>query len=169
MNSFFKNKRLIVFFSFCGILVISLLVAYLRLALQTSAPKPQNDPVIERGSIVDRSGFPLAVQTNFYRIGVSTKDIKNTQAFSHNMAPVLGISEEELFDRVDKRRDYVILKKKASQAEYEEISQRTKECGYNYVNYEKLPGRVYPNGALASQLIGYMGDEGNGLAGIEFS
>ncbi len=169
MNSFFKNKRLIVFFSFCGILVISLLVAYLRLALQPSAPKPQNDPVIERGSIVDRSGFPLAVQTNFYRIGVSTKDIKNTQAFSHNMAPVLGISEEELFDRVDKRRDYVILKKKASQAEYEEISQRTKECGYNYVNYEKLPGRVYPNGALASQLIGYMGDEGNGLAGIEFS
>ena len=169
MNSFFKNRRLIVFFSFCGILVIAVLVAYLKLALQPSAPKPQNIPTIERGSIVDRSGFPLAVQTNFYRIGVSTKDIKNTQAFSQNMSPVLGISEEELFERVDKRRDYVILKKKASQTEYEEISQRTKECGYNYVNYEKLPGRVYPNGALASQLIGYMGDEGNGLAGIEFS
>ena len=49
------------------------------------------------------------------------------------------------------------------------MEQFLKECGYNYVNYEKLPGRVYPNGALASQLIGYMGDEGNGLAGIEFS
>ena len=61
------------------------------------------------------------------------------------------------------------MKKKASQAEYEDISTRTKECGYNYVNFEKLPGRVYPNGALASQLIGYMGDEGVGLAGIEFS
>ena len=118
--------------------MIAVLVAYLKLALQPSAPKPQNIPTIERGSIVDRSGFPLAVQTNFYRIGVSTKDIKNTQAFSQNMAPVLGISEEELFERVDKRRDYVILKKKASQTEYEEISQRTKECGYNYVNYEKL-------------------------------
>ena len=169
MNSFFRNKRLIVFFSFCGLLVAAILVAYLRLALQPAAPKPQNLPVIERGSIVDRSGFPLAVQTNFYRVGVSTKDIKNTQLFSKNMAPVLGVSEEELFARIDKRRDYVILKKKASQAEYEVISQKTKECGYNYVSYEKLPGRVYPNGALASQLIGYMGDEGIGLAGIEFS
>ncbi len=169
MNSFFKNKRLIVFFSFCGLLVIAILVAYMRLALQPASPKPQNIPVIERGSIVDRSGVPLAVQTNFYRIGVSTKDIKNTQLFSKNMAPVLGIAEEDLFSRVDNKREYVILKKKASQTEYEEISQRTKECGYNYVNFEKLPGRVYPNGALASQLIGYMGDEGTGLAGIEFS
>ena len=63
----------------------------------------------------------------------------------------------------------VILKKKATQAEYEDISAQTKACNYNYVGFEKLPGRVYPNGALASQLIGYMGDEGTGLAGIEFS
>ena len=169
MNSFFKQRRVIIFFSFAGLLIIAILVAYMRLAVQPTAPKPQNIPVIERGSIVDRSGFPLAVQTNFYRIGVSTKDIKNTQTFSKNLAPVLGLSEEELFEKVDRRRDYVILKKKASQAEYEDISTRTKECGYNYVNFEKLPGRVYPNGALASQLIGYMGDEGVGLAGIEFS
>ncbi|MBP5602487.1 MAG: transpeptidase family protein [Treponema sp.] len=169
MNSFFKTKRLIFFFAFAGILIIAILAAYLRLALQPVAPKAQNVPEIERGSIVDRSGFPLAVQTNFYRIGVSTKDIKNTQLFSKNMAAVLGLSEEELFAKIDNRRDYVILKKKATQAEYEDISIKTKECGYNYVNYEKLPGRVYPNGALASQLIGYMGDEGFGLAGIEFS
>ena len=169
MNSFFKQRRIIIFFSFCAILLILLLVAYMRLSLQPVAPKAQNAPVIERGSIVDRSGFPLAVQTNFYRIGVSTKDIKNTQLFSKNMAPVLGLSEEELFSKIDSRRDYVILKKKATQSEYEDISTKTKECGYNYVNYEKLPGRVYPNGALASQLIGYMGDEGSGLAGIEFS
>ena len=114
MNSFFKTRRLIVFFSFSTILVIAILVAYLRLAIQPAAPKPQNEPVIERGSIVDRSGFPLAVQTNFYRIGVSTKDIKNPQLFSKNMAPVLGMSEEELFERVDKKREYVILMKKAS-------------------------------------------------------
>ncbi len=169
MNSFFKTRRLIIFFSFAGLLVIAVLAAFLRLALQPVAPKAQNTPEIERGSIVDRSGFPLAVQTNFYRIGVSCRDIKNSQLFSQNMAAVLGLSEDELFEKIDNRRDYVILKKKATQAEYEDISTRSKECGYSYVNYEKLPGRVYPNGALASQLIGYMGDEGVGLAGIEFS
>jgi len=146
-----------------------MLASYLRLALQPAAPKAQNEPVIERGSIVDRSGVPLAVQTNFYRIGVSTKDIKNSELFAKNMAAVLGFSEEELFEKIDRRREYVVLKKKASQAEYEDISTRTKECGYTFVSYEKIPGRVYPNGAMASQLIGYMGDEGQGLAGIEFS
>lgn len=169
MNSFFRLKRIIVFFSFCGIAVIAILVAYLKLALAPAAPKAQNTPVIERGSIVDRSGFPLAVQTNFYRIGVSTKDIRNTELFSRNMAAVLGMTEEELLEKVSHKREYVILNKKASQTEYEDISTRAKECGYSYVNYEKLPGRVYPNGALASQLIGYMGNEGVGLAGVEFS
>ncbi len=169
MNSFFKTRRLIFFFSFAGLLLIAILVAYLKLALQPAAPKAQNTPEIERGSIVDRSGFPLAVQTNFYRIGVTCRDIKNAKTFSQNMAAVLGLSEEELFSKINNRRDYVILKKKATQAEYEDINAAAKECGYNYVSYEKLPGRVYPNGALASQLIGYMGDEGFGLAGIEFS
>ena len=37
------------------------------------------------------------------------------------------------------------------------------------MSYEKIPGRTYPNNSLASQLIGYMGDDGKGLAGIEFS
>ena len=81
MNSFFKTRRLIIFFSFMGLLIVAILAAYLKLALEPLAPKAQNAPEIERGSIVDRSGFPLAVQTNFYRIGVSTKDIKNTRAF----------------------------------------------------------------------------------------
>ena len=150
-------------------LIIAIITAYLRLAVQPPVQKTQNTPVIERGSIVDRSGYPLAVQTNFYRIGVTAKDIKNTKTFSSNMAPLFGLSEEELFEKIDKKREYVILKKKATQSEYEDISARAQECGYAYINYEKLPGRVYPNSAMASQLIGYMGDEGVGLAGIEFS
>ena len=169
MNSFFRPKRLIVFFSLCSIVVVAILVAYLKLALAPAAPKAQNTPVIERGSIVDRAGFPLAVQTNFYRIGLNTRDVRNPELFSQNMAAVLGMTEEELKEKVSVYREYVILKKKATQAEYEDINTRAVECGYNYVNFEKLPGRVYPNGALASQLVGYMGDEGFGLAGIEFS
>ena len=129
LNSFFKTRRLIFFFSFAGLLLIAILVAYLKLALQPAAPKAQNTPEIERGSIVDRSGFPLAVQTNFYRIGVTCRDIKNAKTFSQNMAAVLGLSEEELFSKINNRRDYVILKKKATQAEYEDINAAAKECG----------------------------------------
>ena len=169
METFFKKGRLIFFFIVCGLLIILLLGAYLNLAMKPTPQKIQNAPVIERGSIVDRSGFPLAVQTNFYRIGLNTKDIKNKEHFAKVMSTVLDMTEPELFERVNKKKEYVILKKKANQSEYEAIKEVALDNGYIFVNYEKLPGRVYPNYALASQLIGYMGDEGTGLAGIEFS
>ena len=112
MNHYLKTWRVILLCSCMGIFAVIIVVKYARLAFIKEAPGFASTPIVERGSIVDRSGFPLAVQTNFYRIGVSTKDIKNTQLFSKNMAPVLGLSEEELFNKIDRRRDYVILKKK---------------------------------------------------------
>ncbi|MCQ2592736.1 MAG: transpeptidase family protein [Treponema sp.] len=171
MTDFFKKKRTIVFLVLCGLIIIVLLAAYLRLALQPVPQKAKNPPVIERGSIVDRSGFPLAVQTNFYRIGLSSKDVKDEKAkeFSKVMAYYFGLTETELFEKINKKREYVTLKKKASQSEYEIIYDEAKKHGFNFLNYEKLPGRIYPNNSLASHLIGYMGDEGYGLAGIEFS
>lgn len=169
MNDFFKHKRLALYFVICSLVLLITLGAYLKLALVPVNKVSESVDYIERGSIVDRSGYPLAVQTTFYRIGLNTKDIKNKENFCSVMAPVLDISEEELLKKVDKRREYVILKKKANTAEYDDIHSVTVENGFTYVNFEKIPGRIYPNYALASQLIGYMGDEGNGLAGIEFS
>ena len=169
MNGFFKTKRVIAFSIICGIFVITIIVKYFILAMQPVPQKAKNTPVIERGAIVDRSGFPLAVQTNFYRIGLNTKDIKNRETFCKVMAPVLEMTESELLEKINRKKEYIILKKKASQTEYDDIRAKALENEFIFVNYEKLPGRVYPNDNLASHLIGYMGDEGKGLAGIEFS
>lgn len=169
MNGFFKTKRIIFFTVLCILVVIGILIKNFTLAIQPVPQKVQNTPVIERGSIVDRSGFPLAVQTNFYRIGVNTKDIKNKENFSNIMAPYLDISESALYEKINKKREYVILKKKASQDEYEQIREKALDNDFIFISYEKLPGRIYPNNNLASLLIGYMGDDGYGLSGIEFS
>ncbi|MCQ2576303.1 MAG: transpeptidase family protein [Treponema sp.] len=169
MNKFFKKPQLIIFFSFCGILISLILWRYLVLAIQPVPAAVKNEPVIERGSIVDRSGFPLAVQTNFYRIGLNTKDIKNKQEFAKNMSAVFDMEEQSLFEKINKPKEFVVLKKKASQSEYDSIQEQADISNYKYISYEKLPGRIYPNGSMASQLIGYMGNEGRGLAGIEFS
>ena len=169
MNAFFKKRRIIGLSLLGALCIIITIYSYFKLALLPVAGKAKNKQTAERGSIVDRSGFPLAVQTTFYRIGLNTKDIKNKENFCKAMAPVLDMSEDELFEKIDKKREYVILKKKATSAEYDLISSVTIENDFTYVNFEKLPGRVYPNYALASQLIGYMGNEGIGLAGVEFS
>ncbi len=169
MNNFFKKKRVIFFTSICGALVVAIIIKYFILAIQPVPQKAKNLPVIERGAIVDRTGFALAISTNFYRVGINTKDIKDKDEFCKIMAPVLDITESELMEKISRKRDYVILKKKASQAEYDEIRTTALENSFIFVNYEKIPGRIYPNDNLAAHLIGYMGDEGKGLAGIEFS
>lgn len=169
MNDFFKRKRIFFCFIIIGLLILITVVSYFNLAIQPITAKAKNIAKVERGAIVDRHGVPLAVQTIFYRIGVNTKEIKDKQDFALKMCSVLDMTEDALFEKIDKKREYVILKKKATMAEYDEIRSLALDCGFRNINYEQLPGRIYPNNSMASQLIGYMGDEGYGLAGIEFS
>ena len=173
VNQFFRPKQTIFFFICCGICLLVLLFTYAKLSLQPVMPVAQNAPVIERGSIVDRSGFPLAVQTNFYHVGVSVKNLKDNEKlkkrFVEDVAPLLEMDSNDIFTILNTTKSFVYLKKKISQTLYEPLKKLTDEQGYHFVSYEKIPGRNYPNHDLASQLIGYMGDDGAGLAGIEFS
>lgn len=172
-NSFFKKTQAIIFFVFCGILLALLFYKYAYLAFQPVTPVSQNKTSVERGSIVDKYGAPLAIQTNFYHVGVSVKTFrestKTKESFAEAVAPVLGMEESEIISILDTNKSFVYLKKKITQQSYEELKSLVDKKNYNFVSFEKIPGRTYPNHSLASQLIGYMGDDGKGLAGIEFS
>ena len=100
MNDFFKIKRLITLLVLLVIFVIALVVSYTKLAFAPVTPIAKNKPTVERGSIVDRSGYPLAVQTNFYHVGVSVKNLKDSskskENFAQNIAPVLDMTESEV-------------------------------------------------------------------------
>ena len=173
MNDFFKIKRTFFFFSLCALAVVVLLYRYANLAMQPVSEKAPEREAVERGAIVDRSGFPLAVQTNFYHVGVTLRGIRDNaklkEAFVKDVSTPLNMSREEILSILNSKKTFVYLKKKLTQAEYELLESITDEKNYNFVSYEKIPGRNYPNHALASQLIGYMGSDGKGLAGIEFS
>lgn len=169
MNTYYKEKRIFLFLGLSLLLIFITLISYFKLAMKFVSPTQKNNASVERGTITDRYGVPLAVQTTFYRIGLNTKDITNKELFAKIMAPIIDMTESELFNKIDKKREYVILKKKATFTEYDDIKKIAQENDFNFISYEKIPGRIYPNYALASQLIGYMGDEGHGLAGIEFS
>ena len=73
-----------------------------------------------------------------------------------------------LIERADKS-GFLYLKKKLDHNSYIELKKITDSKHYNFVSYDRIPGRLYPENALAAQLIGYMGDAGTGLAGIEYS
>lgn len=154
-----------------GIFVIYVLVLYAKLAFTPVSSIVSSAPPVQRGSIVDRNGKPLAVQTNFYHVGVTPHLVRNKAQFADDVSGPLGIESSDIMRILEQNSaaSFVYLKKKITQTAYAELKKITDAKGYVYVNYDRIPGRIYPENALASQLIGYMGDDGKGLAGIEYS
>ena len=171
MNGFFNKKALIGMLAVFGIFVIYVLVLYAKLAFTPVSSIVSSAPPVQRGSVVDRNGKPLAVQTNFYHVGVTPHLVRNKAQFADDVSGPLGMESSDIMRILEQNSaaSFVYLKKKITQTAYAELKKITDAKGYVYVNYDRIPGRIYPENALASQLIGYMGDDGKGLAGIEYS
>lgn len=171
VNGFFKINRIWITFSLVALLLIYIFVNYSILAFSPQKELVSPLPTVERGSIVDRNGKPLAVQTNFYHFGVTPKLIKNPEEFASAISSTIEMSEEEIINKLQasKNSSFVYIKKKLNQTQYDDLCAIIKENSFSGINFDKIPGRVYPENTLASQLIGYMGDDGNGLSGIEYS
>ncbi len=175
MNGFFPKWRIVVFAVLASLMTLTVIIRFGQLSFEETERIVKSSPSVERGSIVDRNGKPLAVDTNFYHIGINPQKIKNPEQFSKDIAPSLGMSENEVLDIIrntlaKKNSRFAYLKKKVPLTIYEEVRKVVEEKRYRAaVSFDKIPGRIYPENTLASQLIGYMGDDGKGLAGIEYS
>ena len=171
MNNFFRRRFLIAALIFAGLIILTELAFYLKLALIPSSQTKIYSHITERGSIVDRNGKPLAVQTNFYNVGVSPKQISDKKQFAKDVSQVLQIPESKINSKIDlnSEKNYVSLKRKITEDDYRILKDITDDNQYSFVRYDKIPGRIYPEKSLASQLIGYMGNDGIGLSGIEYS
>ncbi len=172
MNAFLKKRRVWIIFALCIILLIYIYSVYLRLATTPLPPLPPPSPVVERGAIVDRNGRPLAMQTNFYHFVATPKNIKNQDIFADLVSPVLEMSSGEVSAilSANRGRNFAYIKKKITQEQRDELQKILSDSGYTSgYSFDRIPGRVYPMNELASQLIGFMGEMGTGLSGIEAS
>lgn len=174
VNGFFEKKRfisvLIFFIFFTGYTFWN----FIRLSFIKQKPEAETKVNLEykRGSIVDRNGKPLAVQTTFYTLSVTSKNVTSPEDFVKDLASVVEINQEETLEKIKTsvKSPSTVLKKRISQDEYNALINIFEEKGYrNFSRLDPLPGRIYPENSLASQLIGYMGTEGAGLSGIELS
>lgn len=172
INGFFKRWRVLVVIIPLAVFLIYIFYTYAVLAFAPQKKLSQQLPSVERGSIVDRNGKPLAVQTNFYHFGVTPGLIKDPADFAEKFAPVISMDADEIEKKIisAKNSSFTYIKKKLTQDQYNEVLQIVTQNGYaTFCRLDRIPGRVYPENDLASQLIGYMGDDGRGLSGIELS
>lgn len=168
MNGFYSKGRIITFAVIIGVIIFAILVSYGMLMLK---PVPQAIPSVvtrERGSILDRNGKILAIQTTVYNLSVTPSAVKNVDNMAAILSPIIGISAEKIADQIkNASKDFIYLKKRINQAEHDEIQNAVQSYELYGLRMEKTVSRNYPENSLAAQLIGFMGDDGEGLSGIE--
>jgi len=119
----------------------------------------------QRGSITDRDGVDLAVSEPAQDLAADPYLIREPLATAQKLAPLLGKPEGQVLRELSQRSGFVYLAR-ALPAQQARAVMALKVPG---VTGTPVMRRVYPRGALAAQVLGVVGTEGNGLSGLEYS
>lgn len=128
--------------------------------------KKQHEGVVEiraaRGDIYDRSGEKLAFSTPVDSIGVFPRRVPNPQLTASLLAEVLDEPEDVIYKKLTRNR-FQWVKRLAEPGETARI-RNLRPAG---IHFEKENKRSYPHGTIASHLLGAVGIDHTGQAGIE--
>jgi len=171
VNQKYSKFRLCIVFSLFGILALYILIVFGKLCFTPVENNIEKKIETERGSILDVTGKPLAVSAKFYHVGVKPSYIESyKEELAECLSEPLKTTKEELLSIIDNApSDFVYLKKRITESECDYVKYVLRENDLGGVSFDELVGRVYPENALASQVVGFMGDAGTGLSGIEYS
>jgi cell division protein FtsI (penicillin-binding protein 3) len=118
-----------------------------------------------RGAIVDAEGRPLAITREVDSVFAIPSDVEDPAATARILAPLLSLRVPELTKRLKSpERDFVWLARRVDEPVAKAVASR------------KLPGvrllkestRRYPQGPLGASVVGYVGLDNQGLAGLEY-
>ncbi|AEF83143.1 penicillin-binding protein [Leadbettera azotonutricia] len=168
----FSGKRRLVFFIVLGALALCVLgrYAYLMLGKEEEGGGARTAINAGRGPILDRNGRLLAFETRLGNITLWRPEMKNSAELSTELAPLLETSPVDIRERIENSpSDFVYLKKRVEGSTLTLIEDAIAEKKLQGVGIEPIVGRIYPERNLAAQIIGFTGDEGMGLEGIEFA
>jgi len=118
---------------------------------------------IYRLSILDRNGEELAVNITSASIFARPKLVRQKKKSARQLSKVLGGTVNSWYRKLKKSRPFIWIKRQISDEAADNIKKRRLR-GIFVVPEKK---RFYPNGMLASNILGFTDIDGKGLAGVE--
>lgn len=117
-----------------------------------------------RGAIMDRNGRELALSAPAYSLFADPKLIRNKRGVATKLARELGASSDSIYSKIkDGSKRFIWIQRRISKEAADEIKSWNIK-GLAFVEEWK---RVYPNENLLSSTLGFVGQEGQGLEGLE--
>lgn len=132
----------------------------------------------KRGIIYDRNGKILAQSASVEMVSVSPREIaeaQNADFVADSLSQILELDRDEVYKKITKDSSYEIIKRRVEKETAEKIRNLMSFKNENGKTENKLKGvhlsedtkRYYPYGSLAAQVIGFVGADNQGLAGVE--
>ena len=129
-----------------------------------------------RGQIRDSSGQVLARTVFRYDVNAAPKNVgsvfktvdgvrteRTVEQIVAELAPLIGLTTQELTPLLAGDSEYSNLAKKVDAETYNAI----RELSIPWIYFDAFADRLYPNGAVAGNVIGFVGSDGEPLAGLE--
>lgn len=119
-----------------------------------------------RGTIYDRNGVVLATTVDAYNLFCHPHKVQESgqvEALVNGLVQACGGEAQDYRDMIQQDTNFVYLVKGADEDQMKAI----KDLQIDGFDYEKTSKRIYPCGAVASQLIGVVNDEGQPISGLE--
>ncbi len=136
-----------------------------ELARKQHTDAEQVNPV--RGLLLDRQGRELARSIEMDSFYAAPAELVDIDADAPRLAPLVGADSKELTSRLKNakqaKRQFVWLARRVD----DELSKQIQDLKLKGVHVRKEAKRFYPNGSLAAHILGYVGLDEVGLAGVE--
>jgi cell division protein FtsI (penicillin-binding protein 3) len=118
----------------------------------------------KRGRIYDINKKELAINIDTQSIYVNAKDIRDPEVFSKKLSGYLNLPQNAILDKINTKKSFVWIKRLVEP----NIIAKIKSDSFKELGFIEEPKRVYPNGTLVGQVIGFTNIDSKGIEGIEF-
>src|SRR3954452_14002410 len=120
----------------------------------------------ERGRVLDRNGKVLAASEDAADVVATPYQVKNVGRTALNLHDVLGEPTSDILDALsDRSSGFAYVARKVDP----NVAAEVKDLDITGISTVPTSKRLYPQGELASQVIGAVGTDNQGLTGLEHS
>jgi cell division protein FtsI (penicillin-binding protein 3) len=116
-----------------------------------------------RGIIYDRNGRELAMSVNVDSVFAVPSEIPDQANTAHLLARILKANPDELLAKMKSSHSFCWIARKLDP----NVSARIRDLNLRGIYFQDESRRYYPKGNLAAQVLGYVGLDDDGLAGLE--
>ncbi len=126
---------------------------------------PQRGKIYVHDSVANNSQYyPFAFDLKKYAVWAIPNQIVNKEEAASTLESLLGISKNDIFGKINNNKLYIPpLKRGLTYEEAEKIQEKSMAGIIVMPEYS----RYYPEGTLASQVLGFVNSEGEGKYGFE--